>query len=128
MNMENNKVLIVDDNPTLSTTLQMVLELKGFSIVTAADGITGLNMIIEEQPDIVILDVMLPGMDGYRVCEKAKNDPRTKDIPIIMLTGKDTGDDFDKALEKKADWYIVKPYNIEHLMSVFDRLLKNKTQ
>jgi DNA-binding response OmpR family regulator len=124
MSLDNKKVLIIDDNPTLATTLEMILELKGFSIETAGDGITGYNMIKEVMPDIVILDVMLPGMDGFQVCEKSKSDPDTKDIPIIMLTGKDTGADFDKALEKKADWYIVKPYNIEHLMSVFDKLLK----
>jgi DNA-binding response OmpR family regulator len=121
---EGKKVLIVDDNPTLATTLEMILELKGFTIATANDGITGLKKITEEKPDIVILDVMLPGMDGFQVCENAKADSNTKDIPIIMLTGKDTGDDFDKALEKKADWYIVKPYNIEHLMGVFEKLLK----
>lgn len=125
---ENKKVLIIDDNPTLATTLQMILELKGFTIITASDGIAGLNKVMEEMPDIIILDIMLPGMDGYQVCEKVKANPNTKDIPVIMLTGKDTGEDFDKALEKKADWYIVKPYNIDHLMSVFDKLLKNKEE
>ena len=62
-------------------------------------------------------------MDGYQICERIKADPATGAIPVVMLTGRDMGDDFDKAMAKKADWYIVKPYNIEHLFKVFDKLL-----
>ena len=123
MDYKGKKVLIIDDEPVLAMTLEMILELKGFSVISANDGLSGLKKIREEKPDIVVLDVMLPGMDGFKVCENAKSLPETKDIPIIMLTGKDQGEDFDKAMEKKADWYVVKPYNIDHLMTVFDKLL-----
>jgi DNA-binding response OmpR family regulator len=126
MSENSKKVLIIDDNLTLVQTLGMILEIKGFDISTANDGITGLNKIKAELPDIVICDLMMPGMDGMQVCINAKSDLQTKDIPIIFLSGKDTGESMYRAMDpdKKADWYIQKPYNIDHLMSVFDKLLK----
>lgn len=119
------KLLLIDDNIQTIEMLQIILEDEGYEVITAYVGEDGLKKTAEEKPDLVILDVMLPGMNGYQVCEKIKNNPDTKDIPVIMLTGRDTGNDFDKAMEKKADWYVVKPYNIEHLLGVMKKLIKN---
>lgn len=124
MNNEKKKVLIVDDDIQAVEMLTVILEDKNFEVIPAYVGEIGLKKAKEKIPDIIILDITMPGMDGFKVCEKIKTDPKTSRIPIIMLTGKDMGKDFDKAMEKKADWYIVKPYNIEHLLKVFDRLLK----
>lgn len=124
MTGENRKILIVDDNPRSVEMLQIILEEEQFTVISAYNGEEGLEKIKSEKPDLVILDVMLPGIDGYQVCEAAKNDVEVSDIPIIMLTGKDQGDDFDKAMEKKADWYVVKPYNIEHLLRTIKKLIK----
>jgi DNA-binding response OmpR family regulator len=123
MDEKNKRILVVDDNVQAVDMLKMILEDYGYGVITAHVGELGLKKAKEEKPDLVVLDVMLPGIDGFQVCERLKSDPDTQGIPIIMLTGKDKGEDFDKAMEKKADWYIVKPYNIEHLMKVFDKLL-----
>lgn len=123
MDYDKKKILIVDDNPQSVEMLQIILEDEGFAVITAYVGEIGLKKATEEKPDILILDIMLPGMDGYQVCEAVKNNPDTGNIPIIMLTGKDMGDDFEKAMEKRADWYVVKPYNIEHLLGVIRKLI-----
>lgn len=124
MKENNKKILIVDDNLETIKMLQMILEDKGYQIITAYTGKKCLEKVKEEKIELIILDIMLPGIDGYQVCEKIKTNLDTKDIPVIMLTGKDMGDDFDKAMEKKADWYVVKPYSVEHLLKVMDKLIK----
>ncbi len=122
--MENKrKILLIDDSPTIVKMLEIILEEEGFEAVSANDGISGIKIAEDEKPDLIILDIMLPGMDGYEVCEKIKINQDTKNIPVIMLTGKDMGDDFDKAMEKKADWYIVKPYDAAHLLKVINKLI-----
>ncbi|MBN2408001.1 MAG: response regulator [Elusimicrobia bacterium] len=120
----NKQILIIDDNRQAVDMLQLILEEKGYSVSSAYEGESGLAKIKEKKPDLIVLDVGLPGIDGYQVCETVKSDPVTGNIPIVMLTGRDMGSDFDKAMEKKADWYIVKPYNIEHLLKVFDKLIE----
>ena len=120
----SKKVLIIDDSVDTVEMLEMILKDEGYDVIIAYVGEIGVKKAKEENPDLIILDVMLPGIDGFQVCEKIKSDPDTKDIPIIMLTGKDMGDDFDKA----ADCYIKKPYDIEHLLKVFDKLLRVKSE
>ena len=124
MNDNKKKVLVVDDDIQAVEMLSVILEDKGFDVIPAYVGEIGLKKAKEYLPDIIILDITMPGMDGFKVCEEIKRNPPTSHIPIIMLTGKDMGKDFDKAMQKKADWYVVKPYNIEHLLKVFERLLK----
>jgi len=126
MNDEKRKVLIVDDNEQAVEMLQIILEEEGYDIISAYVGEIGLKKASEEKPDIVILDIGLPGMDGYQVCEKIKSDPATAEIPVIMLTGIDMVDDFERAMEKKADWYIVKPYNVDHLLRTMEKLIDEK--
>lgn len=122
MSQKRKRILIIDDSPTVIKMLQIVLESKDYEVITAYDGETGLKKVYSDKPDIVILDIMLPDIDGYEVCERIKNNANSKDIPVIMLTAKDMGEDFNKAMEKKADWYIVKPYDVEHLIRVINTL------
>jgi DNA-binding response OmpR family regulator len=121
------KILIIDDEAEVVKVLQICLEQHGYKVVTSYDGENGLKKVKSENPDLVILDIMLPDMDGYQVCEKIKADPSTKDIPVIMLTVKSMGEDVEKALEKKADWYIVKPYDEKYLLKKIDYLLQKKS-
>ncbi|MFH1416439.1 MAG: response regulator [Elusimicrobiota bacterium] len=126
MSENSRKILIVDDSPTAIKMLQMTLEEEGYEIITAYDGDTGFEKALKKKPDAVILDVMMPGITGFQVCEKIKGHPETRQMPVIMLTGKDSGQDFDIAMEKKADWYIVKPYDVSHLLRVLSKLIQNK--
>src|SRR6185437_13383654 len=101
------KVLVVDDEPSIVTLLKFNLEKAGFSVITAEDGKIGLEMAMEEKPDLIVLDLMLPGMDGMDVCKTLRQE-KVK-TPILMLTARD--DEFDKVLglELGADDYLTKP-------------------
>ena len=118
------KILIIDDDPEVIKVLKLQLEKGGYEVVDALDGDAGLIKVNEGKPDLVLLDIMMPKMDGYNVCEKIKDNPSIKNIPVIMLTAKNMGDDVELALEKKADWYIAKPYDIKYLLKKIDELIK----
>jgi two-component system, OmpR family, alkaline phosphatase synthesis response regulator PhoP len=111
------KILIVDDDENARAIVQMLLEDQGYDILIAADGKTAIQLVKEGKPDLVLLDVMMPGMNGYQVCEQIKKDPMTRHIPVIMITAKDMGEDVEMAISKEVDWYIAKPYDNKYLLS-----------
>ncbi|MFC2062060.1 PleD family two-component system response regulator [Elusimicrobiota bacterium] len=121
------KILVVDDDQQLVYALTDRLKNEGYSVISAYDGIGAMKKVKEDPPDLVILDIVLPDIDGFELCEMVKKLPETEDIPVIMLTGKDKGEDFEKALDKKADWYIVKPYDDNQLLRTVESLL-NKSR
>ena len=82
------RILVVDDRERTVRAIQRVLQKEGYEVLTAFDGVTGLKKICEEKPDLIILDVMMPGMDGYEVCRRMQRDPATARIPVLILTGK----------------------------------------
>lgn len=124
--MSKLNILIVEDDPQTVKLIKFILEKEDYSTISAKDGEEGLQMAREKKPDLIVLDMMLPGMDGYRVCEILKANPVTKEIPIIVLTALDTGVDFEKALEKKADWYITKPFEPQHLLKRVNYLIEKR--
>ncbi len=126
--MSKREILIVEDNPQTVKLVKFILEKSKYSTISAKDGEEGLQMARERKPDLIILDLMLPGIDGYQVCEALKADPNTKEIPVIVLTALDTGVDFEKALEKKADWYITKPFEAQHLLKRVDYLIEKRKE
>ena len=126
--MSKENILIVEDNPETVKLVKFILEKNDYSTISAKDGEEGLRMARERKPDLIVLDLMLPGMDGYRVCETLKADPNTKKIPVIVLTALDTGPDFEKALEKKADWYITKPFEAQHLLKRVNYLIEKRRE
>ena len=107
-------ILLVEDEETLSSALQFSLEREGFTVRTAADGLTGLAMSRELHPDLVLLDLMLPGIDGLEVCRRIRSQSAT---PILMLTAK--ADEVDKivGLELGADDYVTKPFSMRELLA-----------
>jgi len=115
------KVLVVDDEKTLVKALTFNLEKEGYEVVTAYDGEEALKQVESDNPDLVILDLMLPGLDGFEVCRRVR---KNLDIPIIMLTAK--GDDIDKilGLELGADDYITKPFNPRELIARVKAILR----
>ncbi|MBW8349547.1 response regulator transcription factor [Bacillus sp. IITD106] len=116
------RVLVVDDEPSIVTLLRFNLEKAGFSVMTAEDGKTGLEMAMKEKPDFIVLDLMLPGMDGMDVCKTLRQEKiRT---PILMLTAKD--DEFDKVLglELGADDYLTKPFSPREVIARVKAILR----
>lgn len=120
------RILVVEDEEDLVKAITFRLEDAGYDIITALDGEEGLKKTKKEQPDLVILDLMLPKMNGYKVCGLVKNDTRYNKIPIIILTAKAHQSDRDLAKEVCADAYITKPFEPEVLLDKIKELLKEK--
>ena len=118
------RVLIVDDEPDVVKFIGIRIKQAGYETLSAYDGQQCLDMVKKEKPDLIILDLMLPKVDGYKVCGMLKHDGRYKDIPVIMLTA--LGSDTDKKLgyECGADAFITKPYQHEEVAAKIKELLK----
>jgi DNA-binding response OmpR family regulator len=115
------KILVVDDEYTIRELVDLTLTPE-YDVIKAENGKEGLEMI-EENPDLVILDIMMPQMDGYEVCEKLKTDEKTRQIPVIMLTAKHSMEDLKKAVKVDVDEYITKPFEPEFLKKRVDAYL-----
>lgn len=119
----DKKILIIDDEPDLVKGLQVILKAHGYKVLAAFDGVIGLQLAHREKPDLIILDVMMPGMDGYKVCENLKNSSVTWEIPIIFLTAKDQPQHEKLAYEKGASYYIKKPFESAELLKKISEIL-----
>jgi len=113
--MTDKTILIVDDERHILTMLEMNMKARGFKSLTAERGDIALELAQTEQPDLILLDVMLPGLDGVEVCRRLKGDERTNRIPVLMVSAKSEGKDKISGLESGADDYITKPFNLEEL-------------
>jgi len=118
-----SKILIVDDSIELNQLIQTRLEVDRHKIVTAYDGKEGLEKAKSEKPDLIILDVKMPKMNGFEVCRILKSDDHYKKIPIILLSAMAQKDDFQAGEEAGADAYIVKPYEPTILLAKIESLL-----
>ncbi len=107
-------ILLIEDEATVRETLAMNLRAEGYDVLTAADGMTGLDLARDEGPDLIIMDLMLPKLDGLSVCRIVRKD---SDVPIIMLTARGTEMDRITGLETGADDYVVKPFSLGELMA-----------
>ncbi len=114
--MERKKILVVDDEVDLVKTIQFALEAEGYEVLVSHNGEDALNQSRKENPDLILLDLMLPKLDGYKVCRLLKFDERYKHIPILMLTAKTQQKDKLLGKETGADEYITKPFDMEELM------------
>jgi DNA-binding response OmpR family regulator len=115
--MNPRKILVVDDEVDLVKTIRLSLETEGFMVMASYDGEDALNQARKENPDLIILDIMLPKFDGYKVCRLLKFDKRHKHIPILMLTAKTQEKDKTLGMETGADEYITKPFDIDELLA-----------
>lgn len=111
------KILVIDDLPENVFMLQDRLEHEGFEVLTAYDGYTGIDKAKNDQPDLILLDIMMPDITGLEVCKILVNDPVTKDIPIILVTAKSGAEDTKEGLEAGAFDYIKKPFNRIELLA-----------
>ena len=115
------KILIIEDDQGILKFLKRGLSYEGYQVITAEDGEKGLDLAEDESPDLVILDLMLPGMDGLEVCQELRN---SDDIPILMLTAKDKTSDRVTGLDMGADDYMVKPFEFRELLARIRALLR----
>ena len=117
------KVLIVEDYPATSKMMAEILEMEGIQSVITPDGVDGLEKATKEKPDLILLDIMLPGMSGLEVCSNLKSNPVTKDIPVIMVSVKAADADVKNGLAKGADGYLSKPFDPFKLIEVVKKNL-----
>ena len=120
------KILVVDDEPNIVQTLQDRLEMNDYRVVTACNGKDGLEKAISEKPDIVLLDVIMPVMDGHEMLEHLRKTEEGRDISVIMLTARSQNNDIARATACGIEDYIVKPFDLSELLEKIESILENK--
>ncbi|MDY0268184.1 response regulator [Trichloromonas sp.] len=121
--MNKKKILIVEDEESLLKLESILLISKGFEVKGAQNGRAALEAVAEDKPDLVLLDIMLPEIDGFEVCRQLKSDPATRHIPVIMLTAKKSREDMVRGEKVGADWYITKPFKSAMVIETIQRFL-----
>lgn len=123
--MANRRILVVDDERHIVRLVQVNLERAGYEILTAYDGIEALEKVKTENPDMVVLDVMMPRMDGFEVLKNLQADPRYQNIPVIMLTAKAQDADIFKGWASGVSSYLTKPFNPRELLVFVERIFQS---
>lgn len=121
MSAEEKRILIADDDPVILRLIQVNLELEGYQVLTAHNGQEAVDMATAELPDLVILDIMMPRLDGYQACEQLKSAEATKQIPVIFLSAKAQQGDIDKGKSYGVVDYLTKPFDPSDLLDVVER-------
>jgi two-component system, OmpR family, alkaline phosphatase synthesis response regulator PhoP len=116
-------ILVADDEPNIVLSLEFLLKQAGFRVRTVSDGEAALAAIAQEPPDLVLLDVMIPGRDGYAVCQEIRGNPAWRDMRIIMLTARGGEIQREKGLSLGADEYVTKPFSTRELVERIRRML-----
>ncbi|MES9852261.1 MAG: response regulator [Candidatus Thiodiazotropha sp. L084R] len=119
------EILVVDDEPNIVLSLEFLMKKAGYKVTTASNGVEALDSIKQRRPDLVLLDVMMPRMDGYEVCQAVRGDPELSSVRIIMLTARGRDVERDKGMALGADDYVTKPFAtselVEKVKSLLDR-------
>lgn len=123
-----NKILVIDDDNAINELIKINLELNGYKVVQALDGIKGFALAKQELPNAIVLDVMMPEVDGYTVAQRIRQNPSTKNIPILMLTALSQLNDKVKGFDIGVDDYLTKPFEMEELKVRIRALLKRSNQ
>jgi len=121
--MVSKRILVVDDEEDIVALVRIRLEAEGYEVLVASDGQQALDTAKKEMPNLIILDLMLPKIDGYKVCRMLKFDERYKKIPIILFTARSQSSDKDLGMEVGADAYLTKPFDSKVLLDSIKRLL-----
>ena len=118
------KILIVDDEPNIVMSLEYTFKKNNFEVFIARDGLEALDILEISLPNIIILDIMMPNVDGYNTLEKIKGDERLRDIKVIFLTAKNKEKDIEKGLSLGANLYITKPFSVKKLVEQVNQLIQ----
>ena len=119
------EILIVDDEPSIVVPIQFLMEQQGYNVIVAENGHDALDLIYKYNPDLVLLDIMLPGIDGYEVCEIVRLNPKLRGVKVIFLTAKGREVEIAKGLALGADAYITKPFSNAELVAKVKMVLNN---
>ena len=120
---KKKNIMVVDDNPEIVTVVKTLLEVKGYKVQSAYSGQEVLDLLVEQKPDLIILDIMMPRMDGLEVLTRLKDDSNTRPIPVILLTAKQPDEAILGGYDIWADSYITKPFTNTQLLNVINRLI-----
>jgi twitching motility two-component system response regulator PilG len=123
--MTKKKILIVEDEESLLKLESILLTSRGYEVVGAADGVAALEQVVSTRPDLVILDIMLPEIDGFEVCRRIKQNPETAHIPVMMLTAKKSEQDCDRGMAAGASAYVTKPFKSAKIIEIIQELLSS---
>ncbi len=123
---DKTKILVVDDEPNIVQTLQDRLEMNEYQVVTAGNGREGLEKVEQEKPDVILLDVIMPIMDGHEMLEVLRKQPGGRDISVIMLTARSQTQDIARANACGIDDYIVKPFDLSELLEKIESVVEHR--
>ena len=118
-----HRILIVDDEPNIVLALELLMKREGYVVQSVDDGQKAFDAVREFRPDLIILDIMMPKMDGYEVCQRIRADASLKDVSIIMLTAKGREVEREKGLALGADYYVTKPFSTREVMMTIKEVL-----
>jgi two-component system alkaline phosphatase synthesis response regulator PhoP len=124
--VDRKRILVVDDEIYIVHILEFSLSMEGYEVVTASDGEEALAKIEQETPDLVVLDIMMPGMDGYEVCRAIRAEEETRELPVILLSAKGRSIDQEAGMAVGADDYMVKPFSPRKLLGRIRDLLEKQ--
>ncbi|ADY50858.1 response regulator receiver protein [Pseudopedobacter saltans DSM 12145] len=128
VDLKNKKILIVDDDPSIVMSLEFLLQKSGSKVFIASNGREAMEKIDAHQPDLVLLDIMMPEVDGYEVCEYVKKNYAIPAIKVIFISAKSKDEDIKKAYTKGADLFVIKPFSTRRLLEKIASLLKAKNK
>lgn len=126
--LNRTRVLVVDDEVYIAHILEFSLGMEGFDVVTASSGLEALELLATEHPDLVVLDIMMPGVDGYEVCSRIRQGQQHRDLPIVMLSANHGEAEKQRAMDEGANAYLTKPFRPAELVQVIRGLLGGATQ
>ena len=120
---EQKRILLIDDHQTVFRLLETIVRIKGYALIYAESGQQGIVMARQEQPDLILLDVMMPDIDGFKVCQYLKENEDTKDIPIMFLTARGSDGDLETGRKAGADGFMTKPFQTIEVLKQIEKLL-----
>jgi DNA-binding response OmpR family regulator len=119
----NHKILVIDDEPEITDIVKAFLSNAGYEVMVENSPVNALEKAKKFKPNLILLDIMMPFMDGYEVCASLKKDPESADIPVLFLTGKDASDDGGRVFESGGDLFVKKPFSCERLLQMVKMVL-----
>ena len=122
---KQKRILLVDDHQTVFRLLEAIVRIKGYELIYAESGQQGIVMARKELPDLILLDVMMPDIDGFKVCQYLKENPETKDIPVMFLTARGAEGDLETGRKAGADGFMTKPFQTIEVFKQIEKLLDN---
>jgi len=117
------KVLVIDDEPEITDIIEAYMTSSGYKVIVENSSVMGIERAKTYKPDVILLDIMMPYMDGYEVCEEMRKNEATKSIPVLFLTGKDPADDHGKTWEVGGNMFIKKPFSCERLLNMVNAVM-----